>query len=176
MAHWVTAVPADRYEAERLYQQDTLELSADLAAGDDVVLVGPGDGTPVVFGLGRVTPAGVTYVLRRIDTPMPAAEAGCSAYADRAADEPVRLSDAEFAAIRARLGDTDAPARRREWMVSLDLPIEADSPAEAVRIFWSYVRDLGPQELPAFVWPRGDELAMRPFVLGTEHEMDPEEE
>lgn len=63
-----------------------------------------------------------------------------------------------------------------QWMVNLSLPIEASSAGEAAQIFWSYVRELGPQELPAFVWPRGDEMSMRPYVLGVEHEMDPEEE
>ncbi len=45
-----------------------------------------------------------------------------------------------------------------------------------MRLFWSYVRDLGPAELPAFVSPAGDELAMQAFVLGEEANQDPEEE
>ncbi len=52
----------------------------------------------------------------------------------------------------------------------------AASPAEAVRQFWSYVAELGPAELPAFVWPSGDELAMQAFVLGAEANQDPEED
>ncbi|GAB3869352.1 hypothetical protein [Dactylosporangium cerinum] len=60
--------------------------------------------------------------------------------------------------------------------MSVDLPIEAASPGEAVREFWAYVRDLGPAELPAYVWPVGDELAMQAFVLGAEANQDPEEE
>jgi hypothetical protein len=60
--------------------------------------------------------------------------------------------------------------------VSLDLPIEASTPAEAVRLFWSYVMELGPRELPTFVSPAGDELAMQAFVLGEEANQDPEED
>jgi hypothetical protein len=59
--------------------------------------------------------------------------------------------------------------------VSVDLPIEAASPAEAVRQFWTYVRELGPVELPAFVAPTDDELALQAFVLGEEANLDPED-
>ena len=45
-----------------------------------------------------------------------------------------------------------------------------------MRIFWSYVQELGPRELPAFVSPYGDELAMQAFVLGVEANQDPEED
>ena len=77
-----------------------------------------------------------------------------------------------FARLAARLGgDHD----RRTWLVSLDLPIEATSPAEAVRQFWSYVLQLGPAELPTYVSPAGDELAMQAFVLGEVANQDPEE-
>ena len=65
---------------------------------------------------------------------------------------------------------------RKNWLVSVAMPIEADSPAEEVRQFWTYVAELGPAELPAFVWPSGDELAMQAFVLGVEANQDPEEE
>ncbi len=65
---------------------------------------------------------------------------------------------------------------RREWLVALYLPIEAGSAGEAVGAFWEYVRDLGPAELPAFVSPVDDELAMRPYLLGEEVNLDPEEE
>jgi len=56
------------------------------------------------------------------------------------------------------------------------LPIEAATPAEAVRQFWSHVTELGPAELPTYVWPSGDELAMQAFVLGAEANQDPEED
>jgi hypothetical protein len=79
-------------------------------------------------------------------------------------DGPVTALDP--AAYRELADLLGPPPPRRTWLVSLDLPIEADSRAEAVRIFWSYVQELGPAELPAFVSPSGDELAMQAFVLG----------
>jgi hypothetical protein len=66
--------------------------------------------------------------------------------------------------------------QRQTWLVSVDLPIEAATPAEAVRQFWSYLRELGPQELPVFVAPTGDELAMRAYVAGEPHDLDPEDD
>jgi hypothetical protein len=62
------------------------------------------------------------------------------------------------------------------WLVSVDLPIEADSPAEAVAQFWNYVRELGPGQLPTFVSPYGDELAMQAYVLDEPVNLDPEED
>jgi hypothetical protein len=62
------------------------------------------------------------------------------------------------------------------WLVSVTLPIEADSPAEAVDEFWHYVTTLGPAELPAFVSPLRDELAMQAFVKGEPANLDPEED
>ncbi|GAB3968653.1 hypothetical protein GCM10027615_20960 [Plantactinospora veratri] len=73
-------------------------------------------------------------------------------------------------------GRVGPPPERRNYLVSLDLPIEAGSPAEAVRLFWAYVQELGPRELPAFVAPSDDELAMQAFVLGAEANQDPEED
>jgi hypothetical protein len=78
-----------------------------------------------------------------------------------------------FGRIAAKLG---AGPDRRTWLVSLDLPIEAATPAEAVRQFWSYLLELGPAELPTFVSPYGDELAMQAFVLGEQANQDPEED
>ena len=77
---------------------------------------------------------------------------------------------------RLRRAACGADRQRKTWLVSVALPIEAANPAEAVRQFWSYVRELGPAELPTFVWPSGDELAMQAFVLGVEANQDPEEE
>ena len=62
------------------------------------------------------------------------------------------------------------------WLVSVALPIEARTSAAAVRQFWSHVLELGPAELPTYVWPSGDELAMQAFVLGEEANQDPEED
>ena len=75
--------------------------------------------------------------------------------------------------LAQRLGDLTP---KRDWLVSVAMPIEAAGPADAVRQFWSYVRDLGPAELPAFVWPSGRELAMQAFLLGAEANQDPEED
>jgi hypothetical protein len=108
----------------------------------------------------------VTYTRRALDEPV-AAEG-------LTLDGPVTALTADaYEGLAARLGP---PPPRRSWLVSLDLPIEAETPAEAVRLFWSYVRDLGPRELPAFVSPSGDELAMQAFVLGAEANQDPEED
>ncbi len=65
---------------------------------------------------------------------------------------------------------------RPSWLVSLDLPIEAASPAEAVAQFWAYVAELGPGQLPAFVSPTGDELAMQAYLLDEPVNLDPEED
>ncbi len=65
---------------------------------------------------------------------------------------------------------------RRSWLVSVDLPIEAESRGEAVRRFWDYVSELGPAQLPAFVCPTGDELAMQAYLLGEPADLDPEQE
>jgi hypothetical protein len=90
-----------------------------------------------------------------------------------AAGAVVALAAGVYDEYAARLGgDLD----RRTWLVSVDLPIEATTPAEAVRLFWSYVAELGPAELPAFVSPAGNELAMQAFVLGEEANLDPEED
>ena len=87
------------------------------------------------------------------------------------------LDEARFAEVAGRIGARHrVDADKQTWLVSLDMPIEAPSPAEAVRIFWAYVRELGPAELPTFVSPSGDELAMQAFVLGEEANLDPEEE
>jgi hypothetical protein len=65
---------------------------------------------------------------------------------------------------------------RDRWQVTVSLPIEADSAAEAVAGFWSYVGELGPAQLPAYVSPVGDELAMRAYLRGEPTNEDPEEE
>ena len=84
--------------------------------------------------------------------------------------------DADRRLTRLVNASAGAGAGRAVWFVSLALPIEAASPAEAVREFWTYVDKLGPRELPAYVWPLGDELAMQAFVLGAVTNLDPEED
>jgi hypothetical protein len=132
----------------------------------------------------------VKYVHKRLDDPLPTVEpaddatgaAAAKTTADAAATTAAgaaagagAIDEATFATIRAALGGAGQAVREKVWMVSLDLPIEAPSPAEAVRRFWSYVRELGPVELPTYVSPAGDELAMQAFVLGEEANLDPEE-
>jgi hypothetical protein len=190
MSAWAVVLPPGRYEAERLFHHDTLELTGletyrRPAPGDDVLVVVDPE-YPRVVALGRVgsaagdgydpddplsdavepTPLVVTYARRAFDEPVPA---------DRLTlDGPVVPVDpVTYRELAARLGPTPDC---RTWLVSLDLPIEAASPAEAVRQFWSYVMELGPRELPAFVSPAGDELAMQAFVLGAEANQDPEED
>ncbi|WP_112604116.1 hypothetical protein [Micromonospora noduli] len=186
---WAVLLPAERYEAERLVHHDTLELTGltDVtrpALGDQVaVLV---DAPPRLVALGQVTAPGRRH-REDPDDPQSPVEPGTLvvAYTRRAFDEPVPadlltpdgpVTAVEPAAFRALADQLGPPPARRTWLVSLDLPIEAGTPAEAVRLFWSYVQELGPRELPAFVSPAGDELAMQAFVLGEQANQDPEED
>ena len=166
MAYWAVVVPAERYAAERLFQYDALGDVSGPAPGDLVVLAVEG-APPAVFGLGRADGSAVAYTRRGFDAPAPAAALaghGPGAYP---------LDEAAYAALAATVG---ADIGNREWLVSVDLPIEAPTPAEAVRAFWTYVTKLGPRELPAFVAPVGDELAMQAYVLGELTNLDPEED
>lgn len=171
MAHWAVIIPADQWAAERLFQHDTVTVVNSSTArpepGDEMLLVA---GSRLV-GLGKLTKeAGgelvIAYTRRSFDEPVQAAGLDL--------DAAVTPLDAEeFQRFAARFGgDRD----RQTWLVSVDLPIEAATPAEAVRQFWSYVLELGPAELPAFVSPSGNELAMQAFVLGEEANLDPEED
>jgi hypothetical protein len=182
MAQWAVIIPADRWATERLFHHDTLAVAGAAGvqpvAGDEVLLVA-GEETPVVVGLGIV--AGqerarrgahgvpeleVAYTRRSFDDPVPAEGLTLG-------ETVVPVEESVFRALAARLGsDRD----KQTWLVSLDLPIEAASAPEAVRQFWSYVLELGPAELPTFVSPSGDELAMQAFVLGEEANLDPEED
>ncbi|MGC4757259.1 hypothetical protein [Micromonospora trifolii] len=186
---WAVLLPAERYEAERLVHHDTLELTG----LTDVSRPGPGDqvavladAPPRLVALGRVTAPSQRH-REDPDDPQSPVEPGTLvvAYTRRAFDEPVPadlltldgpVTAMEPAAFRALADQLGPPPARRTWLVSLDLPIEAATPAEAVRLFWSYVQELGPRELPAFVSPAGDELAMQAFVLGEQANQDPEED
>jgi hypothetical protein len=175
MAHWAVIIPADRWATERLFHHDTLTLpgspGAEPAAGDEVLLVADGD-EPQAVALGTVKDVHdsggllVAYLRRAFDRTVPTEEL-------KLGEAVTALEPEVFQRLAARLGgDQD----RQTWLVSLDLPIEAATPAEAVRQFWSYVLELGPAELPTFVSPSGDELAMQAFVLGAEANQDPEED
>jgi len=166
MGQWAVIVPADRWATERLFEHETLAVTVPGAQpGDEVLLVAGAE--PQAVAVGRVTaPGEVTYTRRAFDEPVPADDL-------KLTDEVSELDAEAFARVAGRIG---AAARRKPWLVSVAMPIEAGSPAEAVRQFWSYVAELGPAELPTFVWPSGDELAMQAFVLGVEANQDPEEE
>lgn len=171
MAQWAVVIPADRWATERLFQHETVTVAGAagaVAADDEVLLVAGGE----VVALARATKADgddlvLTYLRRAFDEPVPA-----EGLTPGAAVTPVE--PATFRRLAAALGD-DRRARQ-SWLVSVALPIEAATPAEAVRQFWSLVLDLGPGELPTYVWPSGDELAMQAFVLGEEANQDPEED
>jgi hypothetical protein len=181
--HWSVIISADRFQAERLYHHDIVKVPAPEGArpGDRVALVAATE-SPVVFALGEVR---FTESDGGADDSGPDDASGSAviAYTRRFFDEPV-VAGAEV----ARGGRLDVavfdeliralPPRRsaRTWLVSVDLPIEAETQADAVRQFWSFVRELGPAELPAFVTPSDDELAMQAYVLGEEANLDPEED
>ncbi|WP_238010815.1 hypothetical protein KZZ52_03980 [Dactylosporangium sp. AC04546] len=172
MAKWTVVVSPEQYESERLYGSDKLAVPGvgdSLSAGDEVLLVAAID-EPVVFGLARADGhGGLQYTVNLLEAPLPAPDSV------KAATEGVHAVDERaFLDIQRRVRPPDTV--RRTWLVSVDMPIEAASPGEAVRAFWNYVRELGPAELPAFVWPSGNELAMQAFVLGAEANQDPEED
>ena len=200
---WAIVVAADRFEAERLYQRDGIVL-AGLAAGgvvlgDRVMLVAAGQ-PPVVFALGTVSATqhetlsdgddldgtapvdgdiAISYAARFFDDPRPVS----AAVALVSAGDVVRIDESQWTAyadqtpgVAASEEAAEPGPTRQTWLVSLDLPIEASSAAEAVRQFWTYVADLGPRELPTFVSPAGDELAMQAMVAGVEVNLDPEED
>jgi hypothetical protein len=161
MGHRTVVVPARRYAEEKLVGNVELRL-AGVPLGERVVLVAATD-PPVLFGFGRAVRDGVVRYTRRLfDAPLPA---------DGLVDGP--LAPESYAELAARAGDA---APTRTWLVGVDLPVEADSPAEAVRRYWSYLRELGPTELPAYVAPVDDELAMQALLVGEPAPLDPEED
>lgn len=169
MAQWAVIIPADRWATERLFHSETLTLPdpdpAGPHEGDEAVLVAGEE--PQAVALGRFRSATeIAYTRRSFDEP--------ASLGNLELTEPLTpLAPDAYRDVAARLG---ADRDRRTWLVSVDMPIEAAGPAEAVRQFWSYIRELGPAELPTFVWPSGDELAMQAFVLGQEANQDPEED
>jgi len=143
-----------------------------VGADDEVLVVADG----AVVALARAAKADddklvLTYLRRAFGAPVPAAALQLGAEAGVVPVEP-----GVFRAVAARVGGEPSLTERREWLVSVALPIEAGTPADAVRQFWSHVQEMGPAELPTYVWPSGDELAMQVFVLGEEANQDPEEE
>ncbi len=148
--------------------------------GDRVALLVAGQ-PPRLFALAEVAKASgdgelvLTYTRRRFDDPVPVDDL-VPAHSSAALDvEPLtELDEATYTQLADRAGG--GAQRNQDWFVTVSLPIEAGSAADAVREFWTYVAKLGPRELPAFVWPRGDELAMQAFVLGEAANQDPEDD
>ena len=178
MAHWAVIIPADQWATERLFQHETLTVTGPFTASTPAAAPRPGFNDDVLLVAGPFV-VGLGQVAKESDGEL------VIAYRRRAFEEPVAADGLEltgavtvlpgevYRSFASRLGgDRD----RRTWLVSLDLPIEAATPAEAVRQFWSYVQELGPAELPTFVSPSGNELAMQAFVLGEEANLDPEED
>ncbi|GIE83568.1 hypothetical protein [Actinoplanes regularis] len=166
MAQWSVIIPSEQWATERLFQQDVVVVAggpAGVSAGDEALLIADEQ----VVALARVEKAGeylaLAYLRRAFDEPVPAGELASGG----------AVAEADFRRFADRLG---AARPKRNWLVSVAMPIEASGPAEAVRQFWSHVNELGPRELPTYVWPSGDELAMQAFVLGVEANQDPEEE
>jgi hypothetical protein len=170
MAQWAVSIPADTWAVERLFQHDTVSVPGKGPdTGDEVLLLGGEPARAVALGTVKEVRDDtllVAYTRRAFDEPLPA--------------DGLTLSESVSALEREdyrRVAEALGPGRgRRTWLVSLDLPVEAATPGEAVRQFWSYVLELGPAELPAFVSPYGNELAMQAFVLGEEANLDPEED
>ncbi len=176
MRYWAGVVNAEQFTIERLYARDAVTIEPvtgdQPVAGDLVALIAATE-PPALFGLGQVAGTaeggGIVVVYRHR-----AVDDGPSLKAE----VPVGISPlppAEYSRLARSLTTVDAGGRS-EWFVSVALPIEAATRAEAVREFWTYVERLGPRELPAYVWPRGDELAMQAFVLGAVTNLDPEED
>jgi hypothetical protein len=171
MAHWAVIIPDEQWATERLFHHDTLTLTAGadgVAADDEVLLIAGGQ----VVALARADKTDgdglvLTYLRRSFDAPVPSEGLTLTG-----AVTPVEAET--FRRLAAGLGARHGTDR--SWLVSVALPIEAANPAEAVRQFWSHVLELGPVELPTYVWPLGDELAMQVYVLGDEANQDPEEE
>ena len=173
MAQWAVIIPADRWATERLFHHDTVTVSGGagpVGPDDEVLLVADGD----VVALTRAAKTDgdelvLAYERRAFDAPV-------AADLDFGGAGVVAVEPAAFRRLAATLGGAAPSTGRPTWLVSVALPIEAATPAEAVRQFWSHLLELGPAELPTYVWPSGDELAMQAFVLGAEANQDPEED
>ncbi|HEY7223494.1 MAG TPA: hypothetical protein VH561_07790 [Micromonosporaceae bacterium] len=186
MRHWVGIVSAEQFANERLYAHDVIGVPVGSGAaavpGDRVALLTTdgGDAAPVLFGDGivrgapRVGTVLVEYRQRRFDDPPPV-PADLVPASGSVGLHP--LPQRRYSRLAALAGAApQSGVGRSVWFVSVALPIEAASRAEAVREFWTYLDKLGPRQLPAYVWPLGDELAMQAFVLGAVTNLDPEQD
>jgi hypothetical protein len=164
MRYWLLALNEDEYTEQQAYEVEDFEPASRperVSDGDEVALAGP-EG---VFALGEVDGPAVAY-RRRLEEPAKTVES---------AEAPDGWTELNPDAWEDLVRTLPTPERRSDWLVTLSMPIEAVDKAEAVRQFWSYIRSLGPKELPTFVAPYGRELEGTSFLLGVEHEQDPEE-
>ncbi|MFD0519817.1 hypothetical protein [Paractinoplanes durhamensis] len=171
MAQWAVIIPARQWATERLFHNEVVTVAggAGAVAPDDEVLLVADDHVVALCRAAKTDGDDLVlaYLRRQFDDPLPAEGLG--------ADRPEAVDPEVFRRLAARLHGR-SPVGLPNWLVSVAMPIEAATPADAVRQFWSHVRELGPAELPAYVWPSGDELSMQAFVLGAEANQDPEEE
>lgn len=174
MRYWLLALNEDEYTEQQAYEVEAVEPAAALpegaADGDEVALAGP-EG---VFALGEIDGAAVAY-RRRLEEPAATAETVDVYGGEDECVAKVAWTSLNPEAWEDLVRTLPTPERRSDWLVTLSMPIEAVDKAEAVRQFWSYIRSLGPKELPTFVSPYGRELEGTSFLLGVEHEQDPEE-
>jgi len=192
MAVWAVTIPAEQWATERLYHNETVTVAGAAAARPAVAGAAAGARTVApdeevllvaddhVVALARAAKADgddlvLTYLRRAFDNPQPAPGLIDGVAPTGAGGGAVEVEPQVFRRLAAALGAEPGPGTPT-WLVSLALPIEAATPADAVRQFWTHVVELGPRELPAYVWPSGDELAMQAFVLGEEANQDPEED
>ena len=171
---WAVLLPAGRYDAERLVHHDALELTLPAGApalrpGDPVAVLA--DEPPRLVALGRVTPP------RRADVagdvhPAVVRHAGAG-----------RIGGGHRAGQRPRPGHLPRAGRPARPAAATPHLAGQPRPADRGRVAGRggpallVVRaGAGSGELPAFVSPSGDELAMQAFVLGVEANQDPEED
>ncbi len=170
MRYWLLLLNEDDFTEQQAYEVDSVKpvagVPADAGDGDEVAMAGPGG----VFALGAVEGEAIAY-RRRFEEPSEAASVAAGVVDE--AEEGWRPLDPQQ--WEELVGVLPTAERRSDWLVTLSLPVEAVDRAEAVRQFWSYVRSLGPTELPTFVARYGQEIDGTAFLLGAEHEQDPEE-
>jgi hypothetical protein len=188
MRHWVGILATEQFAMERLYARESITLPAGAGEGqgaaepDDAVALVTAGPASALFGLGVVvgrSAAGavrVAYRERLYDDP-PTVPAQLMPAARPVPPGLYPLPPSQYTLLSALAANqVQALSGHSVWFVSVALPIEAATRADAVREFWTYVDKLGPQELPAYVWPLGDELAMQAYVLGAVTNLDPEKD
>ena len=165
MSFWLLGLSSEEFTDQQAFAYDSVALPGGVAAppqdGDVVAVAGPAG----VFAVADVKGGVAVYRSRADEVVSGEVESGLR-----------QISGERMASFTEPFADASGETgNRQDWLVTLSLPVEAASKAEAVRQFWSYVRSLGPAELPTFVAPYGKELDGQAYLLGVEHEQDPEE-